>query len=106
MAQLGELLPELVEEFTKKRLPECIERNLHREDPYWILVVIKPSLEMMNGRRVIKRVIRIFDVPPPMIVGGMVIKVNNKTKTIAVEQARQAPSPLDNIKNKEKIKIG
>lgn len=106
MAQLGELLAELVEEFTAKRLPECIERNLHREDPYWILVLIKPSLEILNGKRVFKRVIRIFDVPPPVLVGGMVIRVDNKTKAITVEQARQAPSPLDNIKHKEKINIG
>lgn len=106
MAYLDELLKELVNEFIHEKLPECIEKNAHREDPYWILVILKPSLEEIEGKRVMKRVIRIFDIPPPYISGGMVLKVDNKSKAVTLEQARQAPSPFDNIKNKEKVNIG
>lgn len=106
MATLDELLKELVNEFIHEKLPECIEKNSYRENPYWILIILKPSLEEMEGKRIMKRVIRIFDIPPPYISGGMVLKVDNKTKSVTVEQARQAPSPFDKIKEKKKIKIG
>lgn len=84
--KVSEVESALLERF-RQDLNEVMEKNLHKEYPYWIVFLMSPTFNYdVSGRQIIKQSMVVLDVLPPTFSRGIVFEVDNTKKTFKIIQ--------------------
>ncbi|NVL90733.1 MAG: hypothetical protein HWN69_07040 [Desulfobacterales bacterium] len=88
--QIGELLPDITDNF-EKSLRDCIEKNKHRREPYFILA----TADWYNNDTEMRVVVSPREKKPPMMLNTMCWRVDNKTGQLKELWVLPKDAPID-----------
>jgi hypothetical protein len=90
MTEVGELLPAMIDQF-KAGFEECIEKNEHRREPYYILF----TADWYANETQMKCVFSPRDRKPPMMLNTMCWEINNKNGRVKELWVLPKDAPTD-----------
>lgn len=90
MTQVGEILPSITDEF-QKGFKECIAKNKHRCEPYYIFV----TADWYAKDTQLRMTITPMDFRPPVMLNTMLWRIDNKSGRIEEIWVLPKDAPVD-----------
>lgn len=88
--QVGELLPSITAEF-EKGFEECIAKNKHRREPYYIMF----TADWYMNNTQLRSVFRPSAAKPPLMLNTMCWKIDNKSGSVQELWVLPKDAPVD-----------
>jgi hypothetical protein len=84
MQQVGETSDAIIED-DNKEVERILSENKSRQDPYWIVMFVKPAKVTVDGRPALMKYLKAVYTKPRPQVGMIIGCVDNKSGTIKWE---------------------
>lgn len=104
--ETGETRDAIIED-DNKFIQEILNANQKRKDKYWIVVFAKPSKHSVEGKPVLVKHIKAYNVRPSSQVGAIIGEVDNQKGTVDWEvNMPQRPFDFDGLPGAQGIAGG
>lgn len=95
--ETGETRDAIIED-DEKQIREILYANRNRTEPYWIVIYAKPSKNSIEGKPVLVKHLKPYNIKPSEQVGMCIGEVCNKTGNISWSvNMPQAPFDFDRL---------